>query len=339
VTSATFPFHRLARSWTRYRWWKPLITGLIAVGFFLVFSLFLGLIGALLVALSPDSLGAPLLNMIKTGEIDNGSPVVLAVSLLSVALMMPSLLLAALIMGSKPVGLLWSVAGRIRWRWMLWLLLPVAIAYGVSYLFSLVLLPLITGEALPPVTITDSTWIVVAVAVLLVPLQATAEELVFRGYLMQTIGGWLKHPLFAILLPIPLFTFGHDYELWGLLDVTFFALAAAWLSWRTGGLEAAIVAHIVNNTVIFAIGAFGLVDVNAKDGGGPLDLALSAGTLVLYAWLVTIVAKRYGLQRTRTVEIPDPFVAPAEWVAPVVTAWAPPVVASREWAPPVVDRG
>jgi hypothetical protein len=46
------------------------------------------------------------------------------------------------------------------------------------------------------------------VILLLVPLQAAAEEYIFRGYLMQSIGRWLRHPAFAILLPVPLFVLG-----------------------------------------------------------------------------------------------------------------------------------
>jgi hypothetical protein len=144
------------------------------------------------------------------------------------------------------------------------------------------------------------------VAVLLVPLQATAEEFFFRGYLAQTIGGWLKHPLFAILLPVPLFTISHpQYDVWGLIDVSVFAVVAGWLVWRTGGLEASIVAHVVNNTVIFVIGAFGLVDVNSKTGG-PIEVVISALTLALYGWLVLRAAKRFGLERVRVIALPPP---------------------------------
>jgi membrane protease YdiL (CAAX protease family) len=188
------------------------------------------------------------------------------------------------------------------------LILPVVIAYGASTLFSVLVLPLLTGEKVPNAAVSSTTWIVVLVAVLLVPLQATAEEFLFRGYMAQTIGGWLKHPLFAILLPVPLFTIGHQYDVWGLIDVSVFAVVAGWLVWRTGGLEAAIVAHVVNNTVIFVIGAFGLVDVNSKTGSA-LEVVLSALTLGLYAWLVLRAAKRFGLERVRVV-LPPPAVDP-----------------------------
>jgi hypothetical protein len=61
------------------------------------------------------------------------------------------------------------------------------------------------------------------------------------------IGRWLRHPAFAILLPVPLFVLGHGYDLLGQIGVGLFAVAAGWLTWRTGGLEAAIALHVVNN--------------------------------------------------------------------------------------------
>ena len=299
-----FAYHRLARSVPGYRWWKPLVTGLIALGIFVGFTIVLVVILLASTVVFPE-VGPIITKLITTGTIDNSAPVVLAFSLSSIAVILPSVWLARLIMGPRPVGLLSSIAGRLRWRWMARLILPVLIAYGASTLFSVFLLPVLTGESIPHGAVSSSTWIVVLVAVLLVPLQATAEEFFFRGYLAQTIGGWLKHPLFAILLPVPLFTIGHQYDVWGLIDVSVFAVVAGWLVWRTGGLEASIVAHVVNNTVIFVIGAFGLVDVNSKTGSG-LGVVISALTLALYAWLVVRAAKRFGLTRVRVVTLPPP---------------------------------
>jgi membrane protease YdiL (CAAX protease family) len=303
-----FTYHRLARSAPGYRWWKPIVTGLIALGIFIGFTIVLVVLLLVSTLVIPEVRPA-ITKLITTGTIDNSLPVILAFSLSSIAVILPSVLLARLAMGPRPVGLLWSIAGRMRWRWMARLMLPVVIAYGVSTLFSVVLLPLLTGERIPSAAVSSTTWIVVIVAVLLVPLQATAEEIFFRGYLAQTIGGWLKHPLFAILLPVPLFTIGHQYDVWGLIDVSVFAVVAGWLAWRTGGLEASIVAHVVNNTVIFVIGAFGLVDVNSKTGSG-LEVVISALTLALYSWLVLRAAKRFGLVRVRVFAPPLPLPLP-----------------------------
>jgi membrane protease YdiL (CAAX protease family) len=316
LTCVEFAYHRLARTAPGYRWWKQIVAGLIALGFFIGFTIVLVVLLLASTILFPE-VRPVITKLITTGVIDNSLPVVLAFSLLSIAVILPSVLLARRILGPRPVGLLSSVAGRVRWHWMSRLILPVFIAYGLSTLFSVVLLPLLAGEAVPSASVGPDTGIVVLVAVLLVPLQATAEEYFFRGYLAQTIGGWMRHPVFAILLPVPLFTIGHQYDIWGLIDVSVFAVVAGWLAWRTGGLEASIVAHVVNNTVIFVIGAFGLVDVNSKTGNG-VEVLVSTLTLALYAWLVVRAARRFGLVRVRAV--PPPLLPPLPDPAPRVLA-------------------
>ncbi len=293
-------YHRLAHSSPKYRWWKPLVTGLIAFAFFIVLSLVLvvGLIIAVFV--DPTGIGAEFEGLFVEGVIDSTIPAVLAFTLVSIALMLPSLWLATLIMGPRPVGLLSSVTGRLRWRWMLRLVLPALVAFGASFALYLVVLPPVMGE--PPVQpeVSPNLWVMLAIILLLVPLQATAEEYVFRGYLMQLIGSWLKHPAFAILLPVPLFMIGHLYDIWGLLDVGVFAVFAAWLTWRTGGLEAAIVAHVVNNSVIFILGEFGLVDTNTTQGS-LIGVVVTAVTLALYSWFVVRLVRRHSIETVRSI--------------------------------------
>lgn len=293
----TFAYHRLARSWPSYRWWKPLVTGLIALGFFLVFQVMLAVPAAILVFVDPTGLGADFRAMLLEGVIDLTIPAVLAFSLASIAVMLPAIILAALIMGPRPVGLLSSVAGRLRWRWMLRLVVPGLVVFVGSFVLLALLDSALLGGP-PALRMGDDTVLMLAIILLLVPLQATAEEYVFRGYLMQLIGGWLKHPAWAILLPVPLFMVGHLYDGWGLLDVGVFAVFAAWLTWRTGGLEAAIVAHVVNNATLFALGPFGLYDANSQQGS-PLGVALTAVTLGLYSWWVVVLQRRHGVERVR----------------------------------------
>lgn len=295
-----YAYHRLTRSSPKYRWWKPLVTGLIALGFFLVFSVMLVVPLVVFAVIDPDGFGAQFNDLIYEGVIDTTVPAVLAFSLVSIILMLPAIILATLIMGPRPIGLLSSVAGRLRWHWMLRLAVPALVAFGASFALYLFVLPPLFGDPIPTIELGPDFALMLLIIVLLVPLQATAEEYVFRGYLMQTIGGWLKHPAFAILLPVPLFMLGHLYDIWGLLDVGVFAVFAAWLTWRTGGLEAAIVAHVINNAAIFALGQFGLVDTTVTEGS-PLGVAVTAATLALYSWFVVILVRKHDLQTTLAV--------------------------------------
>lgn len=293
-------YHRLARSSPKYRWWKPLVTGLIALGFYIVLTVIVTLPIVVLAFIDPTGLGADFSGLIYEGVIDSTIPSVLAFSLISIALMLPALWLATLIMGPRPVGLLSSVTGRLRWQWMLRLVVPALIAFGASFVLYLLVLPPLLSEPILAPEVGPNLWLMLAIILLLVPLQATAEEYVFRGYLMQMIGGWLKHPAFAILLPVPLFMLGHLYDIWGLLDVGVFAVFAAWLTWRTGGLEAAIVAHVINNAAIFVLGEFGLVDTNATEGS-PVGVLVTGATLALYSFFVVRLVRRHSLETTRMI--------------------------------------
>lgn len=301
-----FAFHRLARSWPQYRWWKPLITALLGIAFYVVFTVVLLVIGAIIAfATSADMQRFADMAVV----IDLSNPVILAVTLLSLILMIPALALAELIVGPRPIGLLSSVAGRIRWRWMAVCVAAALAVFLASLLVSTIISFFFPEEGAPAPVQQDTSilLIMLALSILAVPFQAAAEEYVFRGFLMQAIGSWLRHPAFAILLPVPLFVLGHGYDPLGQTDVAIFAIFAGWISWRTGGLEAAIAVHAINNMTIFVLGAFGLVDVNSTEGSVS-GLVVSVATMAVTAVVIVRLANRRGIDRTRAVS-PGPIPA------------------------------
>ncbi|WP_454301970.1 CPBP family intramembrane glutamic endopeptidase [Salana multivorans] len=136
------------------------------------------------------------------------------------------------------------------------------------------------------------------------PFQAAAEEYAFRGIMVQAIGSWLPRRwwtrIVVVLVTTGLFVSGHMYELWGLLDVGIFGLGALWVTLRTGGLEAAIALHVVNNVTVFAMLASGVwgTTTQATDGGSLIGVILSAITTIGYCAAVELTARRWQLQRT-----------------------------------------
>lgn len=227
---------------------------------------------------------------------DLDEPWLLPASMALIILMAPALLVASRIVEGRGVGLLVSVTGRWRWRWLARTLGPafavVALSLAVQSSLAAVL-----GEAVAPRPDHPGIPVMLLLVVLVVPLQCAAEEYVFRGYLMQLVGGWLRHPAFAILLPVPLFVLGHAYDVWGALGVCFFAIVAGWLCWRTGGIEAAVSMHVANNVLIFALAAFGVVDAESTSGS-PWGLIVQTVALVAYAVVVTRWARRDLIART-----------------------------------------
>ncbi|MGL3807473.1 CPBP family intramembrane glutamic endopeptidase [Paeniglutamicibacter sp. R2-26] len=308
--AAPLPYHRLARTYPVYRWWKPVMVGLIALGLYLG-MMFMAMLVFVFTTMADPGMGGTLdesMVSMETIEIDMRDPMTFAFTMVSLILMIPALLLATRMMNFQKVGMLTSVRGTMRWGWLGTCMAVAAglllLSFGISTVLDLVLgVPFEAGLAPGPVG--PDTWTLLLLTVLLVPFQATAEEYVFRGYLMQLIGGWLKHPAFAILLPIPLFVVGHEYDIYGQLDVALFALAAGWLAWRTGGLEASIALHVINNSVIFALGAFGLVDVNATEGN-LASLLFSAATMGLFVFVVVKLADRRKIDRLSTGILPAP---------------------------------
>ncbi len=91
-------------------------------------------------------------------------------------------------------------------------------------------------------------------AIILLVIQVTAEELVFRGYLQQQLAARFRLRVIWMGLPSLLFAALHwnpmaGQAVWLILLATFiFALIAADLTERTGSLGAAIGLHLVNNT-------------------------------------------------------------------------------------------
>lgn len=271
------PFHRQALTNPRHRWWRPIVTVLISLAAYGVL---------VLAAIVVVTLTSPELTMLLTADIfDMSRPEVAAATTVSLALMIPAIAIGVRVGERRRLGTMSSVAGRLRvgllGRYGALALLCSAVSIGIALVTDLIAHP---GLTLQP-TWSPTSLGILACALLLVPFQAAAEEYAFRALPQQVLGSWLKSPWWGILLPIPVFVLGHEYELQGQLAVGFFALAAGILTWRTGGLEAAIALHIVNNALIFVLAAIGLADLNAI-GGTWLGLLIDAAGVTVFCALV-----------------------------------------------------
>lgn len=198
-----------------------------------------------------------------------------------------------------------SVAPRLRWRFLLVCLLLAVVALAASLGVG-VLLPLAPGEA--PVgdlnEFTTRTRNFLLVILLLTPLQAAGEEYLFRGYLTQAFGSLLSarraSQALAVLGPALIFALFHglSQDAPVFFDRFAFGVVAGILVIRTGGLEAAIAMHVLNNFLAFGLAlAFGdLTTALNATGGSSWWMILSTLTQSLvYLALATWVAKAMGL--------------------------------------------
>lgn len=315
-------YHRLARQTPAYAWWKLPVAGVLAVVLYLAAMVALVLVA--LAVFAATSRAERLDTWLDSvGDLDLTRLDFFALDMVSVALMLPAVLVAVLVTGPRPIGYLSSVTGRLRWRWL-----------GRTMLMSFTVFIVTIGASLAVAAWTDpgevqapghaDTQLILAIALVLAitPFQAAAEEYVFRGYVLQLVGSWTRFATVPVLVSVPLFAAGHDYHLWGLLDVGLFGLTAAVLVIRTGGLEAAIAAHTANNVVLLTLDALGMISATDDSSAGPLDLLPTiASSILLLAW-VEWSARRHHIVRTRD-PIPDP--PPAPWPmwppAPYLYAW------------------
>lgn len=187
-----------------------------------------------------------------------GDPVFgLAVTLLSIAAVLPFVFGAAALVQRRRPGTLSSVAGRLRWTWL-------------SGCVGLAVLALVAGQVVQVLALALSGeeyagmfgWVgwarflpALIVIVLLVPFQAAAEEYIFRGWFLQAVGAHVRNPVWAILIGSALFASLHGYSWAGLAEVFVFGAVMGWLAVRTGGLEAAIALHVMNNMLAFGLSA------------------------------------------------------------------------------------
>jgi uncharacterized protein len=274
------PYERPVRSGRLGRWrpWCELAL------FLLLALLFLGAFGILAVTVAAVTL------------IDDGSelhPLLgLAGCFGGVAVLLPAVALTVRWAGGRTVGSVSSTAGRLRRRWMCSCLPPALVLVG--------LLVAVTAARDPPWD--AAAWpgwgtyaLLAAGALLVVPLQAAAEEYLTRGWLVQVFAVWTRFRWLAAAPGVLLFVAGHGTtDPWAVADLTVFAVVCCWLTFRTGGLEAAIVLHAVNNVV--AVLVLGLQGVPPADYEFPELAAVDAlpGILVsvLYAWWIGLRAAR-----------------------------------------------
>lgn len=272
------------------RWWRVLVgivTGTVAA------------IPLTIIAVLPFIVMDPTGNLLGTLDsvnIDMTDPAVFAMMMLSLIVLIPAALLAAVIAFRYRPGYLFSVAGRIRWTWQLKTAVISLSYFAVVY----TVLTLIEGtEFNPPSHI---AWLLVLIVVL-TPLQSAAEEIVFRGLVMQVIGALIPRRFIALPVAAALsaasFALAHGSPDAGILtELGLFALLCVFLTWYTGGLEAAIALHAANNVTIFVIEAFeghtsSIVTEETTSEPGTMLLSVIIN-LVLVA-LLAFAFKREGL--------------------------------------------
>lgn len=193
----------------------------------------------------------------------------------------------------RPGAFLSSVQPGLRWRYLL-LCLPVA-----AVILNVVLW---VGQwSMPEFTLPDGWWWWVLAIVLFSPLQAAGEEYFFRGYLLAGIGSLSRHRWVGIVASALVFALFHGVQnVWLFVDRFAFGLLAALLVVVTGGLEAAIAAHVANNVFAFGYAVFtgSVASTRAVQQIGPLQAAMDVVGFALVAVACWALGRRLKVATT-----------------------------------------
>ncbi len=283
VENRAYPFFLRAPRW---RWWKPLVAALVAALAALIFMLVPALIGMVL-----D--GADFAAMARSGDMTLG-PWGFLGNNVGIALLIPvAVLVQWAFFGQRPRWLS-SVQGRFRWGWFarcVAVILPIwlaalAVEYGLT--------------GLPADVHVRPYTVLLAVGILLTtPLQCAGEEYLMRGleqrlvasyFRVETVG-WV---VATIVSSLTFMTLHAAADPWLNLYYFSFGVAASWIGWKSGGLEASVAIHVVNNVLSEAFmpwtdfsGMF-----NREVGAGDPSVLIQVGVLGAAVVVLWYVARR-----------------------------------------------
>lgn len=297
-------YDQILQTWT-YAWWRSVVGIVVVVaGFVVVVPLLMLPILLIAAARQPGDWATNVENM---ASLEDVTPAALLYLNLSIAGAIPIVFLVVRFLHGMRPRWLGSVVPGLRWNLLLAFLGVAAVALAASVAVGAVIPGGGAGDdvggklnAFTPTV----AWNLLIV-LLTTPLQAAGEEYVFRGYLLQAVGSFVRRSWgrwLAIGATALLFALAHGAQNVPLFFDRFaFGFVAAWLAIRTGGLEAGIAMHVLNNFLAFGAAlAFGSLSESITVGDVSWwNILVTLTQSGVYAGLCVLIARRLGIQ-TRT---------------------------------------
>ncbi|GAA1372629.1 hypothetical protein GCM10009638_05220 [Luteococcus sanguinis] len=263
----------------RWSWWRPVVATVLALVLFLVSQTV-----ALIVAMAADAAsGRVPLDQAMEELGQSTTPAFFAANNVSLASLIPiSMLIAWWVTGQRPKWLT-GVVGGFRWGWFarcVGLLLPLWLVYiGIEWW------AISQSDEGLGLKINNDTWFLLATILITTPLQAAGEEYGFRGLLNRAAASFFKNRTLGLLVGLIfsscLFMLAHGAgDPWLNLFYFCFGAIACIMTWRTGGLEAAIAMHAVNNLLSEASLPFSDISDMFNREAGTADASVLIGVVV-----------------------------------------------------------
>jgi len=291
-------YHRFLRT-PRNAWWKGVVAILGFVIGYLIINTVVGL-GAIVFDVAT---GRSTWESFASGT-PEFTPALFLATNIGNALCIPLAMLLQWWIWGQQKRWLHSVVGVFRWRLFgrsAAIVVPLWLVYMGA---SAVAFPQTSGIT-GPSNFTGESVALLIIMLLTTPLQAAGEEYGARGLIMRSAGSWVASPapglILATIVPSLVFMAAHGAgDPW--LNVYYFVFGAAMslLVWRTGGLEAAVVVHAVNNMMAFGIVILAGQEINLdrSAGTGGSFMLVPMAVLLIVALVLSLLAKRWKVQRT-----------------------------------------
>ena len=239
------------RRFISYKWYKPLLVGLV--------------LGILYLTIGSGAIYAVLLSGYENMDVSSVAGVM--VNLGGLAILIPFLWIASKIVKDRPFSSYSSSRGGWNWKLFFKCFLIAIVIVGIPALIT----NLVEGGGDGINRFTVLSFVALTI---MGPLQCIAEEYIFRGFFLQTLGSWVNHP----------------YKLAGVISVLVSGLIWGFMAKTTRGLEASSAAHIANNMAVFYTMGFGIVKLTAEIPVA--DMIVSVVKDAVYLIVIFIIARK-----------------------------------------------
>lgn len=182
---------------------------------------------------------------------------------LSIYCMLLGVFIAVKFIHKRPLTSLITTKPKMQWsRFMIGF-----IVYGILISLGSLVDYFISPETYSITFDASKFWIALPIILIMTPIQTTTEELVFRGYVIQSFGLKIKNGILLSLISGFLFTFPHlmNPEIYAsnklgvfsticmILNYFVVGVSLALVTIKTNSLEIAMGAHAVNNLFCFIL--------------------------------------------------------------------------------------
>ncbi|MFG6502477.1 CPBP family intramembrane glutamic endopeptidase [Microbacterium sp. P05] len=267
------------------RWWKGAFSIVVVVAAVLVITT----VGSLVATVVELVLGTQDPEALTRGIVAVTPGLLLATNLSLAAAGAVAIVAHRYVSGVR-VSFFPSVRPGFRWRWL-------AVSTLIAAPFYLVFAA--SSFLDPAFRVTESPTLLafLVVIVLTTPLQAAAEEFLFRGVIQRAAGSWVRSPRGALVVgtvvSATVFSAAHfAADPWLIAYYFLFGAGLSVLAQRSGGVESGIAIHTVNNVFLLAVAAMaGEMDAGFDRSAGVgspvllLPILMLAVVIAILSWL------------------------------------------------------